>query len=159
MTYSAQIQFATSSTDIPSESDIDDWIRETLHHLNCKESELTIRIVDEPEIVHLNATYRKQNKSTDVLAFPVNLPDAINSYLLGDVVVCADVINKAATEIGALPNAHWARIIAHGILHLCGHSHNETADTLNMEAVEAEILHRLGFDHPDFSNSQYHGTT
>ncbi len=149
MTISADIQVASSSTDIPSESDIEEWIRETLSESGRDRAELTIRIVDETEIADLNSRYRRRNSTTDVLAFPHNLPPELETDLIGDVVVCASIINQQAAHYRADPRAHWARIIAHGILHLLGYDHAQPETALEMEAVEGAILNRLGLYHPD----------
>ncbi len=149
MKIAAEIQFASSSKDLPSESDIEDWIRETLCEGGRDRAELTVRVVDEEEITSLNSRYRHLNSPTDVLAFPHQLPDEIETDLLGDVVVCAGVVNEQAIKFQVDPQAHWARIIAHGILHLLGFDHDQPHSTLVMETAESAILSRLGLRHPE----------
>lgn len=152
MTIRADIQVASSSQDVPSESDIEDWIRETLTQSGCKRAELTVRIVDEAEITSLNHRFRQQNTATDVLAFPTSVPGDIDTNLLGDVVVCADVINQYADRHQTDRQAHWARIVAHGILHLTGYDHNRPQTAKRMESAEGAILERLGLHHPEIHN-------
>ncbi len=149
MKIAAEIQFASSSQDLPSESDIEDWIRETLCESGRERAELTIRVVDEEEITSLNSRYRHRNCPTDVLAFPHQLPSEIETDLLGDVVVCAGVINEQAVKYQVGRQVHWARIITHGILHLLGFDHDQPQSTLEMEAAESAILSRLGLHHPE----------
>lgn len=152
MKYCADIQVASSSREVPSESDIDDWIRETLTHSGREHAELTVRIVDEAEITALNSRYRQQNAATDVLAFPLKLPGDADTNLLGDVVVCADVVNRQADRHCADRQAHWARIVAHGILHLTGYDHDRPQAASKMESAEGAILERLGLHHPELHN-------
>ena len=154
MSISADIQFAGTSQDTPSDSDIDDWICQTLHYAGQDNAEITVRIVDEAEIASLNNTYRNQNSVTDVLAFPYNLPAAVDLNLLGDVIVCANVVNQQAVELNASVRVHWARIIAHGVLHLCGFDHEQPDEAREMEGAERVILQKLGFEHPDLTKLQ-----
>lgn len=148
---SVNIQISSSSKDLPADTDIDDWIRQTLIHVNRVSAEVTVRVVDETEITDLNRVYRNKNTPTDVLAFPHQLPEGVDVDLLGDVVVCAGVINRHAMDHSISQPAHWARIIAHGILHLCGYDHAEPNDAMNMERAEAEILKKIGLIHVELS--------
>ena len=147
----ANIQIASSLPDVPSESEIEDWICETLVQSGRIDAELTVRVVDEFEITALNHQYRKQNCPTDVLSFPHQLPTGIEIDLLGDVVICANIVNQMAIECGAPRQAHWARIVAHGILHLCGYNHNQPAETQQMKNAENQVLQRLGLNHPELA--------
>ncbi len=149
MRLNADIQVASSSQEIPSESDIEEWIRVTLNQSGREGAELTVRIVDEAEITALNSRYRRHEIPTDVLAFTHQLPREINTALIGDVVVCADVINQQADQFQADRQAHWARIIAHGILHLVGYDHDQPQAAREMESAEGAILSRLGLHHPE----------
>ena len=90
--------------------------------------ELTIRVVEENESMQLNRSYRDRNKATNVLSFPSVLPDEIQIELqtssgcrvLGDLVICAPVVNHEAGLQGKPPGDHWAHLVIHGILHLLG---------------------------------------
>lgn len=148
-----EIQIASVTKDTPSASDIDDWIRSALDMARRSEIELTVRIVDETEIVSLNRQYRNQDKATDVLAFPadIDLP-GISPKPLGDVVVCADVVNRQAHELNRSPRAHWARIVAHGVLHLCGYDHQTLEDSMQMEQMEDSVLQRHGLNGANATN-------
>ncbi len=152
MKIAAEIQVASSCRELPSDSDIEDWIRETLRESGRHRAELTLRIVDEAEITALNHRYRRRNAPTDVLAFAHRLPREVESDSIGDVIVCADIINRQADRFHADRQAHWARIVAHGILHLLGYDHDRPRSTRTMEGAEAAILRRLGLHHP-----QLHG--
>ena len=149
---SVNIQIASSTKDVPADNDIEDWIRHALNHVNRNDAELTVRVVDEAEITDLNRTYRNTSAPTDVLAFPHQLPDGVDLDLLGDVVVCADVVNRHAANHAISRPAHWARMIAHGILHLCGYDHEHSKDAMDMQLAEAEILKKIGFQHPELAS-------
>ena len=154
MSISTDIQFASTSQDTPSDSDIDDWICQTLLYAGQNNADITVRIVDETEITSLNKTYRNHNSVTNVLAFTYNLPIQVDFNLLGDVIVCANVVNRQAVELNASVQAHWARIIAHGVLHLCGFDHEQSDQAREMEGAERIILQKLGFEHPNLTELQ-----
>ena len=113
-------------------------------------AELTIRLVDLEEITHLNHYYRKQNKPTNVLAFPANIPVGIllDVPLLGDVIICPAVLQQESLALNKTLAAHWALIVTHGVLHLLGYDHIEDDDASVMQALEIKLLATLGFDNP-----------
>jgi probable rRNA maturation factor len=145
------IQVVSKAPDVPASNEFERWTRETLKGLR-EQAELTIRIVDEAEIVELNGTYRNTRKATNVLAFPADLPPALELALLGDVVVCAPVVAAEAKAQAKPPRAHWAHIVVHGILHLLNYDHESDAEATVMMALETAILARLGYADPYFSS-------
>ncbi|MGH8481511.1 MAG: rRNA maturation RNase YbeY, partial [Nevskiaceae bacterium] len=68
--------------------------------------------------------------------------------VLGDVVVCARVVNREAREQGKRAAAHWAHMVVHGVLHLLGFDHIRPGDAKVMEGRERAILARLSFPDP-----------
>jgi len=113
--------------------------------------ELTVRVVDEAESALLNETYRGKAGPTNVLAFPADvpaLPDATEPPPLGDLVICAPVVEREAAEQGKAVLAHFAHLVVHGTLHLIGHDHEEEAAAQVMEAREREVLGGFGFADP-----------
>ena len=146
MSVTTDIQVACRSGDIPSSDDIDDWIRVAVRHVRTDPVEVSVRIVDEVEITSLNQQYRGKNEPTDVLAFPATLPHIHNPVILGDIVVCAEVVEQRAGELGKALDKHWALIIAHGVLHLCGYDHQHESDAQLMQSTELSILQALGFN-------------
>ncbi len=111
-------------------------------------AELTIRIVDEPEISELNQNYRHKSGSTNVLSFPADIPAIIDSPLLGDLVICATVVAREAEQQHKSLPAHWAHMVVHGTLHLLGYDHIEDGDAEQMEALEVHILAALNIANP-----------
>lgn len=116
------------------------------------ESELTIRIVTSEESQTLNREFRGKDKPTNVLSFPSEKPPGFPVAeawpLLGDLVVCASVVEREAQEQHKSVKAHWAHMIIHGCLHLIGFDHIEEAEAVVMEALEVNCLAALGFDDP-----------
>ena len=105
--------------------------------------ELVIRIVGNGESRALNHRFRKKDKPTNVLSFPYGEPGE-----LGDLVICAPVVNREAREQGKAPAAHWAHMVIHGVLHLRGFDHIRRAEAKVMEDRERAILARLSFPDP-----------
>ncbi|WP_439236213.1 rRNA maturation RNase YbeY [Lonepinella koalarum] len=112
------------------------------------EPEMTIRIVDEAESHELNLRYRGKDRPTNVLSFPFECPDEVELPLLGDLVICRQVVEKEAVEQGKPLIAHWAHLVVHGSLHLLGYDHIEQDEAEEMESLETEIMLGLGFEDP-----------
>ena len=111
-------------------------------------NEVALRVVDEAESQSINSQYRNKDAPTNVLSFPCELPPEIELELLGDLVVCHQVVVKEAAEQGKTIEQHYAHMLTHGILHLCGYDHELSAEADEMEALETEILSRSGIPNP-----------
>ncbi len=111
-------------------------------------AELTVRLVDEGESQALNRDYRGKDKPTNVLSFPADLPPELELPLLGDLVVCRQVVEREAVEQNKALSDHWAHMIIHGTLHLLGYDHIDDDDAEQMEALEIALLEQLGISNP-----------
>ncbi|WP_426152475.1 rRNA maturation RNase YbeY [Pseudomonas sp. DC3000-4b1] len=141
-----------SSQPTPSEARFRQWCELALRQ-RSGDSELTIRIVDEAEGQDLNRTYRQRDYPTNVLSFPADVPDdMLDIPLLGDLVICAAVVEREAQEQGKTAEAHWAHMVIHGCLHLLGYDHLEDEEAEEMEGLERELLAELGFPDPYAEN-------
>lgn len=141
------IQKATDVTDLPKKREFRRWAKMALKGRR-KRAELTIRLVDESESRRLNRAFRGQNNATNVLSFPFDAPAVVGSYLLGDLVICAPVVQQEAELQGKQLTAHWAHMVVHGTLHLLGLDHQTDREALKMESAEVAILAKLGFSDP-----------
>lgn len=149
MTYHIDIQNATNNPLPFTESDLTNLATLALRdHQNT--AELTIRLVEPDEMIALNNTYRKQNKTTNVLAFPCILPDAIELEcpLLGDVIICPEVLAEESKQFDKSLHEHWSLIVIHGVLHLLGYDHIKDEDTKIMQDLEIKLLAELGYGNP-----------
>lgn len=140
------IQNASDSDDVPEPDSIRRWANSALTQL--ADAQLCIRIVNTDEITQLNHHYRDKNKATNVLSFPADLPEEIDIPLLGDIIICADVVAREALEQNKPLDAHWAHMTVHGVLHLMGYDHIEDAEAEEMEALETRLLTGMGFAAP-----------
>lgn len=132
---------------LPSRADIRRWLQTALAGQR-EAAEVTVRIVGAEEGAELNATYRGKAGPTNVLSFPFENPPGLTLPLLGDLVVCAPVVAREAAEQGKGLAAHWAHLVVHGALHLLGHDHVAADEADRMEALEIELMARLGFSNP-----------
>jgi probable rRNA maturation factor len=107
-----------------------------------------VRVVNRAESARLNARYRGRRRATNVLAFPFTPPPGTHTDTLGDLVICAPVVNREAAAQGKAFLAHWAHMVVHGIMHLRGYDHHTRNEATAMERRERAILRRLGFPDP-----------
>lgn len=138
---------------LPAETDFQRWLEAVLPQFQ-PESEVTIRLVDEAESRELNHTYRSKDKPTNVLSFPFEAPPGIELPLLGDLIICRQVVEQEAVEQGKMREAHWAHMVIHGSLHLLGYDHIEDDEAEEMESLETEIMLALGYPDPYISEKE-----
>ncbi len=131
-----------------NERNLVDVLQQVITDLDKDESELLIRIVDKIEIQNLNKTYRHKDKTTNVLSFPSDLPVEIDEAILGDVVICSEVVAKEAKEQNKTFNDHLLHIAIHGTLHLIGYDHVKESEAVEMENLEIKILEKMQIADP-----------
>ena len=142
------LQIATENIEgLPTEEQIVQWATAAVQP-EGDEVEMTVRIVDEAESHDLNLTYRGKDRPTNVLSFPFECPDEVELPLLGDLVICRQVVEREAAEQEKPLMAHWAHMVVHGCLHLLGYDHIEDDEAEEMESLETQIMQGLGFDDP-----------
>tara|TARA_B110000014_G_scaffold218069_1_gene172960 strand:+ start:274 stop:714 length:441 start_codon:yes stop_codon:yes gene_type:complete len=112
------------------------------------DSELLIRLVSPVEIQVLNKEYRNKNQVTNVLAFQSDIPEEIEESILGDVVICVDVVREEAIVGDKKFTDHLTHMAIHGILHLIGHDHEDITSANKMESIEINFLGGLGISNP-----------
>jgi probable rRNA maturation factor len=146
--FAVAVQNAAADAALPTAAQIRSWAKAALGA--AARGELTVRIVAAEESADLNARYRDKRGPTNVLAFPCEpLPSGADELLpLGDLVICASVVESEARAQGKALEAHWAHMVIHGILHLIGFDHEAGAEAEKMEARERELLAGLGFADP-----------
>ncbi|EKG86463.1 rRNA maturation RNase YbeY [Vibrio cholerae] len=132
---------------LPSEAEFALWLSRTITQFQAQ-AEVTVRIVDEAESHALNLNYRGKDKPTNVLSFPFEAPPGMEMDLLGDLVICRQVVEREAIEQNKPLQAHWAHMVVHGSLHLLGYDHIEDDEAEEMESLETEIMQEMGFTDP-----------
>ncbi|MCK8516234.1 rRNA maturation RNase YbeY [Methylonatrum kenyense] len=142
-----EIQYACRQPDCPTEQQIHAWLTPVLD-LAPADASLCVRLVDSEESRSLNRRYRGRDAPTNVLSFPFESPPGLSLPILGDLVVCAEVLAGECAEQAKTRDAHWAHILTHGVLHLLGHDHQNEREATAMEGIERDLLARLGFADP-----------
>ena len=138
---------------VPSIEQCEDW-------LNCglqvaqqiKPCSISLSFVDAANSQSLNNDYRGKDKPTNVLSFPAEFPnelaEQVDNYPLGDIVICAAVVETEAIDQGKDLAAHWAHLTIHGLFHLLGYLHDQQSNAAEMEKLEIDTLERLGIPNP-----------
>ena len=146
-----EIQRATTSSTTPGDDQFQLWIS-AVQALQGRTFKLAIRIVDEAEAQRYNREYRNRDYATNVLSFPAELPAGLpNEFrqsLLGDLLICAPVVKREASEQQRPEADHWPHQSVHGLLHLLGYDHEQPDDAVAMESLETEILKKIGISDP-----------
>lgn len=134
------LQNAARSRSLPSAARFRRWARAAL----ARDADITLRVVGEREGRRLNRDFRGRDHATNVLTFVY----AHGAPLAGDIVLCAPVVRREARQRGVAPEAHYAHLTVHGVLHLQGHDHVRRRDAEAMEALESRIVRKLGYADP-----------
>lgn len=150
------LQLASENQEgLPNQAQFEQWVNQALtlqaQTADYPETEITIRIVDEAESHELNLAYRGKDKPTNVLSFPFEVPEGIELPLLGDLIICRQVVEREAVEQQKPLDSHWAHLAIHGTLHLLGYDHLTDEEAEEMESLETEIMQSLGFEDPYIS--------
>ena len=118
--------------------------RKILGELGFEGHELSIVIVDDPEITRLNRRYFRRNRATNVISFPMNVEQDAPAHfrILGDVVISAETARRQAEEAGREGEEEILFLLIHGILHLAGYDHEGAAagERRKMEEKERELF-------------------
>jgi probable rRNA maturation factor len=122
--------------------------RTTTHILNaldCPDGELSVLIVDDPQIAELNQQYLLREGPTNVIAFPMREGEFphITPNLLGDVVISVDTAEREAASAGMNLEDRFLELLIHGILHLFGYDHETDEAEAKLMEDKALALFRL----------------
>ncbi len=148
MKHIVDIQNVCNAKKLPPTELFQQWVDATLSIVTEQEFELTIRLVNIAESQQLNKQYRQKDKPTNVLSFPFEVPEGIELNLLGDLVICAQVVEEEAKAQNKDLFDHWTHMVIHGCLHLLGYDHINDTDANEMETLEVKILAKLDIANP-----------
>ena len=146
MTVTVDLQIAFDG-EVPEVEQFQQWAELALAEVT-EDCELSVRLVGVQESTELNSTYRGKTGPTNVLSFPFDSPVPIEPRLLGDLIICAPVVETEAKQQNKIVSHHWAHMVVHGCLHLLAYDHIETKEAEQMEALEVTILQSLKIDNP-----------
>lgn len=150
MTVSVEVTISetieSADEDVPDPDLLQAWA--SAAYLDETPAIASLLVTGADEIQALNKQYRNQDKPTNVLSFPMQSPDEVDVRLLGDIVLCAEVIRQEAGQQSKSEQSHWAHMVVHGMLHLQGYDHIDNEEAEAMEQLEIRILNQLGFESP-----------
>jgi probable rRNA maturation factor len=141
------VTYAARSPWVPRRAQFLGWAADALadHALPVV---LSVRVVGAARSRTLNMHYRGKDKPTNVLSFAGAGISPDGRHFLGELVICAAVVAREARVQGKTPQAHWAHMTVHGVLHLLGFDHERAREARKMALREVQILDRLGFSDP-----------
>jgi len=111
--------------------------------LDCPDGEISILLVDDPQITILNQQYLDRQGPTNVIAFAMREGEFshLTPHLLGDVVISMDTAAREAQEAGLSKAHRFNELLIHGILHLFGYDHEDSeTEARRMEKKSRELL-------------------
>ena len=114
---------------------------------------ITITFTTPEEIRKINKKYRKIDRATDVLSFPmfekeeldekIKNKDFLYEDVLGDIIISIDKVREQAEEYGHSFERELSYMLVHGFYHLMGYDHIEEEDKKIMRPKEEKILNEL----------------
>jgi probable rRNA maturation factor len=135
--------------DLKHSEDILNCIEYTLKNNSLKISnQVIVSGVDKKEIQTLNLQYRKKDKPTNILSFTSNILVNQDLNLLGELVICEEVLVQEAKEQNKSYLDHLSHIVIHGTLHLLGYDHETKSEAFEMEQFEVELLNNFNIKDP-----------
>lgn len=139
---------ADHEDDDPEPEHLARWAESILKYQQATACEVAIKVVNAEESQALNSQYRQKDAPTNVLSFPLDGGQPASVLLLGDLALCAPVVRAEALQQSKSLHSHYAHMVVHGVLHLLGFDHVESGEAEEMEQIEREILHTMGFSDP-----------
>lgn len=108
--------------------------------------EVSITFVGKDEIHQLNKEFRKVDRPTDVLSFPMDTDFMVEGMdaMLGDIVICMDVAKEQAADFGHSLDREIMYLTCHSTLHLLGYDHMTDDEKKEMRTREKEVMKILG---------------
>lgn len=107
---------------------------------------VSVALSSDTIVTDLNGRFRGKPKPTNVLSFPSG--DGAPDGQIGDIILGLETVQREALEQGIPIEHHVQHLVVHGVLHLLGYDHETTADAERMEAIEIDILSKLGIANP-----------
>ncbi len=140
-----QISNYRAVNEMPSKTEIRKAVSETLRRCGRKPSdpyELSIVFTGKEEIREVNRKYRNINRATDVISFAFCEGEGacFAPFLLGDIMVCPEIISIHEKKYGSGLKREMIFVIIHGLLHLLGYDHDTAAKRKAMREKETEIM-------------------
>jgi rRNA maturation RNase YbeY len=116
-----------------------DWLGEVINEENREEGELNYIFCDDAYLHELNVKYLNHDTLTDIITFDYT----VRKRLHGDIYISVERILENAKEYDVTFEKELARVMVHGVLHLCGYKDKSSADIIMMRAKEDHYISQL----------------
>lgn len=143
-----EINFARGPSAKKFQSWVDAIIKTIPEKIPEDYEEICISMIDVDTSAKLNEMYRGKKGPTNVLSFHYDPMPGVPQESLGDLAICADIVESEATVQNKNIESHWAHLTIHGALHLLGYDHEIDPDASIMEALEIKLLNNLNIENP-----------
>ena len=105
--------------------------------------EVSFLLTSDSNIRLLNKNYRNKDKSTNVLAFPMNQNNFGEDYIVGDVVISLQRILSESKKLKIQKYKYLSQITIHGVLHLLGFDHKSNKQYEEMNRIEQKVFKKI----------------
>ena len=105
--------------------------------------EVSFLLTSDSNIRLINKNYRKKDKSTNVLAFPMNQNTFGEDYIVGDVVISLQRILSESKKLKIQKYKYLSQITIHGVLHLLGFDHKSNKQHEEMNRIEQKVFKKI----------------
>ncbi len=133
------IAFHTEDIDLPSEISLDiwqEWIPKIIQSSGCQLISLTYIFCSDTYLHRINVEYLQHDTLTDIITFPYQEPPLIE----GDIFISLDRVRENAQTLAEPFARELARVVIHGVLHLCGQGDKTPEQAAAMRRREEEAL-------------------
>ena len=105
------------------------------------ECEVSMSFIDVQEMEELHIKWMQEDGPTDVLSFPMDMPEKKGDIVtLGDIVIAPAVAAAQATRAGHSPEHEMYILATHGLLHILGYDHADKDEEKVMFALQEKIV-------------------
>ncbi len=117
------------------------WILNILQNENKDCGSIDIIFVDDANLLNINKNFLKHDYYTDIITFDYTEDDSIN----GDIFISLDRVIENAQKFKVVIFLELKRVLAHGILHLCGYNDKKKSDVFLMREKENYYINLADF--------------
>ena len=121
-------------------------LHKLLDRLGIRQCELSVLLVAEKEITHLNEAFLRHKGSTDVITFNY-LDSSSQTTIVGDVIVSVDEAVSQARRFRTTWQSELVRYVVHGVLHLLGYDDRRKTTRQKMRRAENALMRQLAVRH------------
>ncbi|MBT8448549.1 MAG: rRNA maturation RNase YbeY [Gammaproteobacteria bacterium] len=149
MSIELDIQQAELLSDWSLTNVVQQMLDDLLQQLQAEQTYVcAVCLVDEATSAEMNNQYRHKQGATNILSFPYEAMPGVETNLLGDLIICAEVVLAEASAQNKTLEQHMSHLLVHGVLHLLGYDHVTDEQAEIMEQLEIATLAKAGFPNP-----------